>query len=231
MVPPPAVRPASQPDPVAPLLHRATLRVDLAAATRLVAALADAARVEWRPGRDTVALLRTGFSDGWLGPPGRSGPEGDRDPLVALLPFALPVLLSRGAWEVPGHWPHGYCPVCGAWPLRADVRGVERERRLRCGRCGADWLASWLRCTYCGESDHHRLGLLAPEGQLESRRVETCDSCRQYLKARSVLGPAGPLEMMLDDLETLELDLVAQDRGFARPAPPGYAVSVELEPC
>ena len=39
------------------------------------------------------------------------------------------------------NWSEGYCPLCGAWPALAEVRGIERSRYLRCGRCGAEWEA------------------------------------------------------------------------------------------
>jgi len=43
---------------------------------------------------------------------------------------------------VPVTWRAGYCPICGAWPTLAEARGLERTRRLRCGRCGGDWHGS-----------------------------------------------------------------------------------------
>jgi len=33
-------------------------------------------------------------------------------------------------------WQQGYCPVCGAWPILAELRGVELARYLRCAACG-----------------------------------------------------------------------------------------------
>jgi hypothetical protein len=37
-----------------------------------------------------------------------------------------------------------------------------------------------------------------------------------------------PFELLLRDLETLELDLVALDRGYGRPEGSGVAVEVEI---
>ena len=51
----------------------------------------------------------------------------------------------------------GYCPVCGAWPAFAEMRGIERSRYLRCGRCGGGWQAQCLSCSYCGMTDHEEL--------------------------------------------------------------------------
>jgi FdhE protein len=55
---------------------------------------------------------------------------------------ALPLLQACGrhlAGHVTPTWPHGYCPICGAWPALAEIRGLQRARRLRCARCGGDW--------------------------------------------------------------------------------------------
>jgi len=51
----------------------------------------------------------------------------------------LPLLqaCARGlASQLPPTWWEGYCPLCGAWPVVAEYTGLERKRRLRCGRCG-----------------------------------------------------------------------------------------------
>lgn len=144
---------------------------------------------------------------------------------------ALPLLHPCGralVGAIPRYWPHGYCPVCAAWPLLAERRGLDRTRRLRCGRCGADWQAEWLRCTYCGERAHQRLGSLVPDGRGDTLVVETCASCRGYLKSVTTLEAVPPLELLLRDLETVELDLVALERGYARPAGLGFALEVRV---
>jgi FdhE protein len=148
---------------------------------------------------------------------------------LAVLP-PLGACAVRLAGRIPQQWGCGYCPVCGAWPLLAELRGVERERVLRCGRCTAEWRAPWLRCAFCGESDHHRLGALAAAEQLESRKADTCSACGQYLKSVAVLAPLDPLDLLIADLETVELDLVAAERGYARPVEPGRRIACRVVP-
>jgi FdhE protein len=143
----------------------------------------------------------------------------------------LPLLQACGrhlASQVSTAWPHGYCPVCGAWPTLAELRGLERTRQLRCGRCGSDWAAAWLRCLYCGEANHQRLGSLCPEGTAETRRVETCITCRGYMKTVTTLQGTPPYGVILEDFATVDLDLVALDRGYTRPERPGYALHLQL---
>jgi FdhE protein len=144
---------------------------------------------------------------------------------------ALPLLRSCGRLlqsGVPAHWPHGYCPICAAWPILAERRGLDRSRRLRCGRCAAEWEVQWLYCIYCGERDHARLGFLEPDDRGELLKVETCTTCRGYLKSLASLQGFPAFELLLQDLETVELDLVAWDRGYRRPPESGFALDTQI---
>ncbi|MGH7278186.1 MAG: formate dehydrogenase accessory protein FdhE, partial [Candidatus Rokuibacteriota bacterium] len=125
-------------------------------------------------------------------------------------------------------WSQGYCPVCGGWPTLAEARGLERSRQLRCGPCGGDWRTTWLRCPYCGNDDHHRLGSLVPDGGGETRKVETCEGCRGYIKTLATLTPRAGAGVMLEDLATVDLDVAALEQGYERPQP--RAVDVRLIP-
>ena len=132
---------------------------------------------------------------------------------LALL-IAMPMLQAcRRAWaeRVPTSWAYGYCPVCGGWPSLAEIRGLDGARHLRCGCCGSDWRTEWLRCLFCGESDHEKLGsLVSPDG-LERHAIEICDGCRGYLKTFTTLTAIRPGDVLLEDLAT-----VARPRGDSR---------------
>jgi FdhE protein len=144
---------------------------------------------------------------------------------------ALPLLHScRRLLEsqVSSHWHQGYCPICAAWPVLAERRGLDRSRRLRCGRCAAEWTVQWLYCIYCGEREHNRLGTLQLEDRGEMLKVETCASCLGYLKSIASLQGFPPFELLLQDLETVELDLVALDRGYHRPPQSGFALDLQI---
>jgi FdhE protein len=144
---------------------------------------------------------------------------------------AFPLLQSCGRVlesRVPTYWYHGYCPVCASWPILAERRGLDRSRRLRCGRCAAEWEVQWLYCIYCGERDHDRLGSLEPEDRGEFLKLETCATCRGYLKSIASLQGFPAFELLLQDLETVEFDLVALNRGYRRPLKSGYALDVQV---
>jgi len=144
---------------------------------------------------------------------------------------ALPLLQASGrglASELPATWWEGYCPLCGAWPVVAEYTGLERKRRLRCGRCGTGWAIPLLRCVFCDETDHEKLGYLTPDGE-QTRRVEVCNTCKGYLKATTTIRPLAAWAILLDDLTTVPLDVAALERGYRRPERPGYALDVRIE--
>jgi FdhE protein len=134
---------------------------------------------------------------------------------LACMPVLQALNRRYGAAAAAG-WIEGYCPMCGAWPALVEQRGLERERRLRCGRCGCDWCATAHRCVLCGETDHDKLGALLTGETSDGSRIETCETCRGYVKVIAALRPSTTEELPLNDLATVELDLAALHRGFAR---------------
>jgi FdhE protein len=153
----------------------------------------------------------------------------DREAFAAVAAVAAMPLLQacarRWSSHVTASWDHGYCPICGAWPALAEARGLERERRLRCTRCGGDWRTEWLRCPYCGNRDHLTLGALVPEGSVETRKTETCAVCRRYVKTVTTLMPTPAAEVAIQDLATVDLDVGALAHGYQTAQGLGYAVS------
>ena len=136
----------------------------------------------------------------------------------------------RRAWHerLPEGWTRGYCPVCGAWPTLAEERGLERSRHLRCGRCGGDWRTEWLCCPFCANAHHATLGSLVGEDPMESRKIETCEACRGYLKLITTLKATPADALTLFDLDTVELDIAALEHGYVRPEEPGYRLRARV---
>jgi FdhE protein len=224
-----------------PLLHRQTLVVHGAHIGRL---LEELAAVENAEGRPALASYRPSAAEALelIAAAIRQDPNAlealaiDHDfspgALGSIAHLAAVSVLQQCARQIelqlPLHWREGYCPLCGAWPIMAERRGLDRSRRLRCGRCAADWEVPWLYCIYCGERDHDRLGSLATDERGEQDKVETCATCRGYLKSLPSLQGFSPLELLLHDLETVELDLVALDRDYHRPATSGFALDLHV---
>jgi FdhE protein len=146
--------------------------------------------------------------------------------------LAMPFLHAcRRRWEahIPTDWNRGYCPLCGAWPAYAEIRGVERSRHLRCGRCASAWAMPHLSCAYCGTRDHEMLARLVAEGEASTWAVETCNACRGYLKVLTTLRGTAPESVAIEDLAGVELDLAAAARGYRRPDTRGYRLCVAAD--
>jgi FdhE protein len=139
---------------------------------------------------------------------------------LAAIPL-LQALRRRFAPAVSSHWHEGSCPICGDWPRLAELRGLERARRLRCARCGGDWEQPGVRCPYCDAAGQGTRATLISEQDGEARKVETCTRCRGYLKVVSTLRAWPGDEVSLADLATIDLDLVALERNYERPEPRG----------
>ena len=125
-------------------------------------------------------------------------------------------------------WVEGYCPICGAWPTLAEVRGIERSRYFRCGRCGGEWQAHCLLCPYCGMTDHRELVSLVPEKSGAAGVIDACRRCLGYVKTLTTLQGSPPAKILLDDLATVDLDVAAFERGYSRPEGAGYHLDVTV---
>jgi FdhE protein len=143
-----------------------------------------------------------------------------------LLPIPLLQACQR-MWdqEKNASWNQSYCPLCGAWPAFAEVRGIERARYLRCGRCGVEWQAHALRCTFCNNNDHEQLVSLVPENNASARAIESCKRCTGYLKSINRLEGVDALAVMLEDLASVDLDIAAVEQGYRRPPSLGCAIN------
>lgn len=122
----------------------------------------------------------------------------------------------------------GHCPICGSWPALAEMRGIERSRYLRCGRCGSEWHAQILQCVYCGTNDHQHLASLVPENAISGGSIEGCRRCHTYLKVFTRLQGSPPAEVILQDLATVDFDVAALEQGYSRPIRPGRDVEISV---
>src|SRR5215210_3679885 len=238
-----ATTPAGSPG-AAPLLHSKTLRLDPDRVQHLVHQLASTSGqgetqggnslLNFRPSpEEALALVSAAIRQDGEALAGLAAERGVNPGAVAAVAHltALPLLQSsRRQLEplLPDYWHAGYCPVCAAWPVLAERRGLDRSRRLRCGRCAADWEVPWLFCIYCGERNHEKLGSLEPDETGEALKVETCATCAGYLKSIATLQGFDPFDLLLEDLGTIELDLVALERNYQRPLKSGFTLEVNV---
>ena len=102
----------------------------------------------------------------------------------------------------------------------AQLIGVDpgSQRLLSCGCCGNRWRYRRTGCPFCRTEDDHRLSAIAVEGQ-GGLRIDYCEQCRAYLKTYQGQGS----EMVfLADWTSIQLDMIAIDRGLKRVAASAY---------
>jgi formate dehydrogenase maturation protein FdhE len=115
----------------------------------------------------------------------------------------------------------GHCPFCGgaAW-ISARKSAPDAEsgfRYLGCSLCGLEWNLGRILCPACGEEDPHKLPIYSSDAH-PAVRIETCDTCRRYVKSIDMTQDARPIPP-IDDLLSLSMDLWAVDEGFVRIEP------------
>ncbi len=134
----------------------------------------------------------------------------------ALKPALRAWCQQLSAFLAGAEWRRGYCPICGFAATLAELQSNDQAKHLRCSLCGADWPFLQLQCMYCGNENHNTLSYLYPDGERERRRIEVCDQCGGYLKVIASFAPT-PVDLLpVEDLATLPLDYIAQERGYAR---------------
>jgi formate dehydrogenase accessory protein FdhE len=117
-------------------------------------------------------------------------------------------------------WPDPVCPICGALPKLSVIAEESGEfmagaaRYLICERCATAWGFARATCPNCREHHPRRLGVFTNE-RWPWARVDTCETCRSYIKTFDLRLP-GSREVvpLVDDVATVPLDLWATDHGF-----------------
>ncbi len=113
-------------------------------------------------------------------------------------------------------WNFGHCPVCGSPPLIARLLEKEGQRHLTCSFCHVEYRAKRLSCPYCGEEDFGKLEYFTAEEE-PGYQVHLCHTCKKYIKTVDFRQFDRISLPIFDDLESLALDLAAQNRGYCRP--------------
>ncbi len=116
------------------------------------------------------------------------------------------------------NWPNGYCPICGSQPRIAEVRGEGGQKYALCSFCGYEWRIARVTCPFCGNKDQKTLHYLFVEEE-EYYRADFCDQCHQYLKGVDSRKLDYKPVLLLEDLVTFHLDILASKKGFQRPVP------------
>jgi FdhE protein len=116
----------------------------------------------------------------------------------------------------PETWLKGHCPVCGSLPSLSLLKEEVGKRYLLCSFCGYQWRIDRIFCPFCNNKDQEALHYLLAEGE-EAYRIDLCEKCHQYIKTIDYRKLEEP-DIVLEDLATLHLDILATQKGYKRPA-------------
>jgi formate dehydrogenase maturation protein FdhE len=114
-------------------------------------------------------------------------------------------------------WDRGFCLACGSWPAIVEASGG--ANLLRCSFCAATWQLSSYRCIYCGNGGESFI-TAAPDPEHAGRRLQLCGECGGYIKVLEVDAAAEFPLVAVEDLASMDLDLVAIERKYVRPPLP-----------
>jgi FdhE protein len=114
--------------------------------------------------------------------------------------------------KLNAHWPEGYCPICGS-PPGLSVLDDAGQRFMVCGFCWHQWPVMRGGCPFCKDQKRQLQRYFYSETEREYR-VDTCDSCKTYLKTIDMRALDRPVYLPLEQVATLHLDIKAQDLGF-----------------
>ncbi len=133
---------------------------------------------------------------------------------TTLSQYLRPLVDEFAKWRGEDRWLRSYCPTCGSAPAMAQLVGCEpgRQRFLSCGCCGTRWRYQRTKCPFCESQDDHKISIVTVEGE-GGLRIDYCESCRGYLKTYDGEGNEA---VMLVDWTSIQLDVIARDRGLKR---------------
>jgi FdhE protein len=133
---------------------------------------------------------------------------------TAMSRYLQPVTDSFRNWRDEERWLRSYCPMCGSSPAMAQLVGADqgRQRLLACGCCRTRWRYKRTGCPFCDNEDDRRLPVMTVEGE-EGLRIDYCESCKGYLKT---YDGEGSETLLLADWTSIQLDVIACDRGLKR---------------
>jgi FdhE protein len=151
----------------------------------------------------------------------------DRAVLIFLIHSSIQPSLNTNVEQLKSevnikNWLKGYCPICGSLPQISEVKG-EGQRYFVCSFCSFQWPGERLKCPFCENTDHDKLHYFYEENK-ETHRVDLCDSCKQYIKTVDSRKLDYDPELVLEDITTIHLDILAAEKGYKRPVPSPFGL-------
>jgi hypothetical protein len=192
-------------------------RISVGDFQQLVPAMADVCKTAWKNHfKSMPAFDMVSAADAFIWGGSINVPETYSQTIGTLLNNALRAVLRKlrnsSAEPEKTETFSGTCTFCGT---HAHIAFDEESQRvLHCPLCGFSWRFPRLRCVYCGNADHEKLGYFEAEG-VEGVKVYFCRECSHFIKAFDAKDKISPDAETMDAL-TLELDELAKEEGFTQ---------------
>lgn len=113
-------------------------------------------------------------------------------------------------------WSLGHCPLCGSLPFISSLQGKEGARHLHCSFCHTDFRFLRMVCPFCQEKKEACFEYFTVK-EHPGFRVDVCKTCNMYIKTADFRQMDKKILPVMDDLESLTLDILARNEGFNRP--------------
>lgn len=107
------------------------------------------------------------------------------------------------------------CPFCGSEPNYAVLDKESGTRYLCCPLCHSTWPISRATCYHCGNTDQQSLAIFHLDDQA-ARRADVCHKCQHYIKTSNERLLGESVIPQIEDIITMELDIVAAQEGFIK---------------
>ncbi|MGI5920140.1 MAG: formate dehydrogenase accessory protein FdhE [Syntrophomonadaceae bacterium] len=111
-------------------------------------------------------------------------------------------------WDFPD-----MCPFCGAKSRICRLRSEDGRRFMFCDRCFTEWEVRALYCVHCGNDEVGTIRYLSLEND-PAYQIYVCDKCKGYIKTYDERKKAGAVDLFIANVETVYLDMVAEENGF-----------------
>lgn len=131
-------------------------------------------------------------------------------------------------------WPYGHCPICGSEPLMGRVVPCAEgdtdsedhaeactQREDTCSFCRHTYVAAEEQCPFCLHRGPDAISVYTADNA-PTWHLHVCTACNAYLKVVDYTEEGSVSIPVLDDLETLALDILARQQNLKRPTPSGW---------
>lgn len=133
-----------------------------------------------------------------------------------LKPFFHLLALHHFTDDMRDKWNQGRCPMCNGFPQFARLDRDVGARWLWCDLCDVEWKFERLTCPFCGNTEVEKARYFTVSDD-DPMRVSVCDNCQSYIKTYDERKENIDAQVLVEDIGSLTLDLIASREGFVHP--------------